>query len=395
MGCEFTFIHCADLHLGSRCWGSKHDDPALGKRFYESTFASFRRIVDLGLARADFMVISGDIYDELTETPRTRLFFASEMKRLSKPCFIVTGNHDARHSWSESIPYPPNVYQFGASPSKYRVNIRGTPVEVTGISFDGPHTDENLVAKLRGSPGVFTVGVVHCEVGTAGGYAPCSMEDFLGKDIQYWALGHIHKRMVLREAEPAVIYPGNIQGRDISESGEKGCMLVHVDGGNVSAEFVPTQEILWKEVAADITGKATLGELIASVRAEIPSDSIIGLDIVGRGPLNRPIRRDPAGLAERIEEETGCPTTVRKLTCTDDIDLEKLAQGETLASAVVKAGDSFYNMSEEELLDAICCTAPSKDVRMYLEYFAKHGRLHDLVREAQLSAVSRILEGSE
>ena len=32
---------------------------------------------------------------------------------------------------------------------------------------------------------------------------------------------------------------------------------------------------------------------------------------------------------------------------------------------------------------------------MYLEYFAKHGRLHDLVREAQLSAVSRILEGSE
>ena len=52
-------------------------------------------------------------------------------------------------------------------------------------------------------------------------------------------------------------------------------------------------------------------------------------------------------------------------------------------------------MSEEELLDAICCTAPSKDVRMYLEYFAKHGRLHDLVREAQLSAVSRILEGSE
>ena len=65
------------------------------------------------------------------------------------------------------------------------------------------------------------------------------------------------------------------------------------------------------------------------------------------------------------------------------------------ASAVLKAGDSFYNMSEEELLDAICCTAPSKDVRMYLEYFAKHGRLHDLVREAQLSAVSRILEGSE
>jgi DNA repair exonuclease SbcCD nuclease subunit len=221
------------------------------------------------------------------------------------------------------------------------------------------------------------------------------MEDFLGKDIQYWALGHIHKRMVMREAEPTVVYPGNIQGRDISESGEKGCMLVHVDGGNVTPEFVPTQEIIWKEVAADITGKSTLGELIDSVKAEIPPDSVIGLNIVGKGALNKAIRQNPSDIAERVEEETGCPTTIRKVTCTDDIDLEKIAQGETLASAVVKAGESFYAMSEEELLDAICCTAPSKDVRIYLEYFAKHGRLHDLVREAQLSAVSRILEGSE
>ena len=81
MGCDFTFIHCADLHLGSRFWGLSRKDPELGKRMYDSTFRAFSRMVDIGKERADFMVIAGDIYDELVETPRTRTFFASELER--------------------------------------------------------------------------------------------------------------------------------------------------------------------------------------------------------------------------------------------------------------------------------------------------------------------------
>ena len=29
--CDFTFIHCADLHLGSRFWGLNRKDPELAK----------------------------------------------------------------------------------------------------------------------------------------------------------------------------------------------------------------------------------------------------------------------------------------------------------------------------------------------------------------------------
>ncbi|MCQ2084579.1 MAG: DNA repair exonuclease [archaeon] len=397
MGCGFSFIHCADLHLGSRFWGLTNKDPELGRKLYQATFSSFSRIVDIGIAEADFMVVSGDIYDELVETPRTRAFFASEMKRFGKPCFIVTGNHDHVHGWSESIPYPENVIQFGTEPSKARLRIRETQIEIAGVSFNGSHTEENLVSKIRGTPGMFTIGVVHCSVGSIGDshpYAPCTMEDFMGKDIQYWALGHIHKRMVLRDSEPMVVYPGNIQGRDINESGEKGCYLVSVEGGNINTDFIPTQEIVWKEVAADITGKSTIQELVESVKAQIRGDTIIAVNFVGSGPLNHLVRRDPQDIVELISLETGCPATLRKLVCKSEIDLEQAAQSGTVLADIIRSANSLSELSDYELLELLCSKGPASDLRPYLEYYAKHGKLHDLIAEAEMSAIDRV-QGAE
>ena len=73
MGAHFRFVHCADLHLGSRFKGVSVRDPAMGERMTESVFESFGRIVDLARSeKADFMVIAGDAFDESTITPATR-----------------------------------------------------------------------------------------------------------------------------------------------------------------------------------------------------------------------------------------------------------------------------------------------------------------------------------
>lgn len=397
MGCDFSFIHCADLHLGSRFWGVNRKDPELGNRLYRSTFRSFSRIVDMGIRRADFMVISGDIYDDLVETPRTRIAFAKELERFKKPVFIVTGNHDHTHSWSDSIPYPPNVKVFGTTPERYGMKIGGVQVEVVGISFDGPHTDVNLVNKLKGTPGMFSIGVVHCSVDSIGegnGYAPCSESDFLGRDIQYWALGHIHKSMVVRE-DPLVIYPGNIQGRDSAESGEKGCYLVNVTANHPEAEFIPTQEVIWQDVTADITGKTTVPQLIDSVRKDIAPDMIVSLTIAGKGPLNELVRSDPEAITEFLERSTGSIVNLRKLLTGPDIDLDKERNGETLISEIIRTSDSLTEMDDYEILGLLCSNGPAQDLRTYLEYFAKHGTLKELIKEAEMSAIGRLTEVRE
>ena len=398
MGCDFTFIHCADLHLGSRFWGLSRKDPELGKRMYDSTFRAFSRIVDVGIQRADFMVIAGDIYDELVETPRTRSFFASELERFGKPVFMVTGNHDHVHSWSDSIPYPSNVKQFRTVPESYKARVRDRQIEIAGVSFDGPHTDENLVSKLRGTPGMFTIGVVHCSVDTAGegsGYAPCTERDFLGKDIQYWALGHIHKRMTIRESDPAVVYPGNIQGRNPNESGEKGCLLVSVTGDKVDTEFVPVQDMIWKDVEIDITGKNTLRELVEQVRPELSRDAIVSLTITGRGPLNTVLRRDPDGFADNLENISGSVVNIRKVMTGPEIDLDSERDSGTLLSEIIRVSDSLYEKTDEELLEMLCGKGPAADIRPYLQYYADKGKLRELVREAEMSAIGRLSEVRE
>ncbi|SIB87349.1 Uncharacterised protein [Mycobacteroides abscessus subsp. abscessus] len=66
----------------------------------------------------------------------------------------------------------------------------------------------------------FHIGILHgsLEGETGHGrYAPFILKELLDKEYDYWALGHIHKRMVLN-AEPPVIYPGNTQGRSRKES---------------------------------------------------------------------------------------------------------------------------------------------------------------------------------
>jgi len=82
-------------------------------------------------------------------------------------------------------------------------------------------------------------------------YAPCKVEDLQLKGYDYWALGHVHQREVLSD-DPLIIFPGNTQGRNIRETGAKGCMLVAVDEkGRPTADFRPLDVIRWIKVAID------------------------------------------------------------------------------------------------------------------------------------------------
>ncbi|MDA6365974.1 hypothetical protein OSK45_29385, partial [Escherichia coli] len=76
-------------------------------------------------------------------------------------------------------------------------------------------------------------------------YAPFRINDLLGKDFDYWALGHIHKREIII-SEPPVIYPGNIQGRNRKETGPKGCYLVELDRSGAKTEFLEAAPVIWE-----------------------------------------------------------------------------------------------------------------------------------------------------
>ena len=114
------------------------------------------------------------------------------------------------------------------------------------------------------------------------------------REYDYWALGHIHKREVLHAADPVIAFPGNVQGRNVRESGPKGCLLVTVDDAqNVTAEFRPLDVVRWGVCRVDAAG-ARDGDDLARPVPRPP----LGADLTDL---------DDRLLALRVEVHGACP----------------------------------------------------------------------------------------
>src|SRR5690606_17304764 len=97
---------------------------------------------------------------------------------------------------------------------------------------------------------------------------PARVEELVQKGYDYWALGHIHKRQLIHE-KPYIIYPGNIQGRHIKETGEKGCTLVTVNGDNITLEHKNLDVLRFYECHIDLTDIETEEDLSVIVKEQI------------------------------------------------------------------------------------------------------------------------------
>src|SRR5699024_1849247 len=87
------------------------------------------------------------------------------------------------------------------------------------------------------------------------------------------ALGHIHKRAILTE-HPPVIYPGNIQGRNRKESGEKGCYEVELSETSVNYSFIPLQSIRFEALTVDISDCTEAHHLEELLQKELKTNGI-------------------------------------------------------------------------------------------------------------------------
>ncbi len=354
MGKVFRFMHCADLHLGARFKGLGQDNGEMAERMRKSVMESFERIIDISIDRSiDALVISGDVYDDSNELPSTRAWFSNQLDRLDVPVYICRGNHDSATSWDGAIAYPENVHEFGTEPEKIEIT---DGVEIVGISYSTSHETRNLASMLEGSGDKFTIACIHCDLDSVSEgypYAPCKMSDLIGKSVDYWALGHIHKREIV-STSPYVVYPGNIQGRSFKETGQKGAYLVTVSEGRVSSlDFIPTSKYRWEDLSVDITGK-NLNEIIKDLSGKVDRSSVCRLTFVGSGDLDTMLRTKTSDVSSAISSSTGCTISSIKLNTISSIDLESRSDGKDMAAAIVRSGNKIMSMSKEQIVDIIC-----------------------------------------
>lgn len=271
----FRFLHAADIHLDSPLRGLDRYEGAPVERLRGATRRALENLIDLAIETpVDFVLIAGDLYDGDWEDFRTGLFFARQAALLEAagiPMVIVAGNHDAANRMSRRLPLPSSTSLLMPGEAQ-TVRLEHLKVAIHGQSFGEQATAENLAAGYpRPVRGWFNIGLLHTSLTGRQGhdtYAPCSLDELGAKGYDYWALGHVHRHEVVAE-DPLVVFPGNLQGRHIRETGPKGCVLVEVEGHRVRWAFRAVDVVRWEECRVDAGGVEDEEELLDRVRQRL------------------------------------------------------------------------------------------------------------------------------
>ena len=313
---SFKFLHSADIHLDSPLRGLERYDGAPVEQIRNATRTALENLVALAIAEdVRLVLLVGDLYDGAWTDYNTGLFFARQMSRLGEhgiPVVLVRGNHDAASQITRHLRWPGNVREL---PTNHPVRLPFEDLDAVlhGQGFAQRRCDRNLAAAYGPpEPGSFNIGLLHTSATGSGEhepYAPCRLEDLVGKGYDYWALGHVHARQTLCRT-PWIGYPGNLQGRHIRETGPKGCLIAAVEDGRLAGEpeFHAVDAFRWETCQVDLTACRTVETAVDHVATQLRRawerhgelGLAVRLTLIGASPAHVDLVRDPEGSANQI-----------------------------------------------------------------------------------------------
>ncbi|MFK7893412.1 MAG: exonuclease SbcCD subunit D [Granulosicoccus sp.] len=311
------FIHTADLHLDSPLASLAARNEALAELLQGASRQMLQTLVDTALEESvDALLIAGDLFDGDQRDVHTAMVLQRELRRLDAagiPVFIIWGNHDAEAKLYKVLDFPDNVHAFdGRGGKRYFADERAV---VHGVSYIQRQTPDSLLGKF-GKPDAhcFNICMLHTSLTGADGhndYAPCTVNELVDKGYDYWALGHIHKRMVHSES-PAIVMPGNPLGRHINEAGERTISLVTLTtGAPARIEPVNIAPIRFDRLHIDMDGVEDKRDGYAKITEAIQTHSdaldidhlILRLELAGTSLLASSYQRDQHMLFVQLQTE--------------------------------------------------------------------------------------------
>ena len=258
-------LHAADLHLGSPFRG-------LPPELAASRRAEQRKLPEL-LADlyedqgCDLLLLSGDLFDGAAA--KEDLEALTRALARCGPVFIAPGNHDF---YSASSPYhtahwPVNVHIF-TRPLIESVALPELGLRVWGAGFrsmDCPGLLSGFFAK-GGEP--HQIMVLHGDPTTVDSpCCPVTRAQVENSGLDYLALGHIHKGGAFRAGKTLCAWPGCPMGRGFDETGDKGALIVTLDG-EASAQFYPLAPRRYQRLTVEAGDNPA-----AALEAALPGDT--------------------------------------------------------------------------------------------------------------------------
>ena len=253
----FRFIHAADVHLGSFLNINGKPQEEIQALCKNAVYDGFERICDKAISlKVDFILLCGDVYDSYLRSVRGNRFFINQCLRLSERnigVYVIYGNHDATNEKEELFTMPSNVHILSSDKvESLEIRRAGEVIaKVIGKSYKHRSEKEKIYENYLLNNDVFNIAMLHTALeGDNKNYIPCTVEELKRVlNIDYWALGHIHKPKILSETKPIIAFPGIPQGRDMGEQGGGGVFYVEVSGKEVvHMEFLPLAKVVYKRI---------------------------------------------------------------------------------------------------------------------------------------------------
>lgn len=342
-------IHCSDVHLDSRM--ERNLTAAQARERNAEICATFGRLVDYAAAhQVDAVLVAGDLFDTERVSAGTADFVLDRIRSAENVTFYyLRGNHDESQNVFAGLELPENFKTFGESWTSYRMD----DVVITGLELSRENW-ESMYESLSLSREDTNIVMLHGQVSTRPGEEQVALPLLKNKHIHYLALGHIHSYQKEQlDMDGSWCYCGCLEGRGFDECGEKGFVLLEIQGKQIKSEFVPFAARTLHEVEVDITDLLTVSQLRQAMEqaAEgISADSLVKFTFTGSYTLET--QKDLRFLTKLLESRFWFV----KIKDESHLKIEK----ETYAHDVSLKGE-FIRMvlasdrTEEEKEQIICC----------------------------------------
>lgn len=407
---QISFIHAADLHLDSPFQGLASIPEDIFNQIQASTFDALDNLVKTAISKkVDFVLLVGDLFDNERQSLKAQIRLKKAFEELNHHAinvYVSYGNHDFLNGNTYPITYPDNVYIFNQEKVSHFTFLKDDQAvaNIYGFSYENRSVTENKTAEFQilSQDVSFHIAMLHGSLFSNtehDTYAPFYLNELSDKDFDYWALGHIHQRDMLKN-DPPIIYPGNTQGRNRKESGAKGCYHIVLTKNQTDSTFIPTQAIQFNTLIVDVSEcrephalEEVIQRSIQEQNFEVPQ--LLSLEIKGSNPELGLWAKD--GLIEDTIELLN--DTMTNKTRWDLIFRHKINIEQSYNENELIKGEHFIGELLRQSEDAPIHTYTQeiyrhKQARKYLEPISKSDE-NDVRQQAKQWLLNELLKGED
>ena len=281
-------IHCSDLHLDSKMQTNLTKEKAKERR--NEILMTFQKLVQYAKEEGvKIILIAGDMFDSNKITVKAKNIVKDAIINAPEIDFLyLKGNHDEADFIQEEEQKIENLKTFSKEAwTTYSYNN----IKITGIEF-GEKSEFDIYSSLILDKNDINIVCLH---GQESKYEAkdkaeiINMQELKNKNIDYLALGHIHKYKEQKlDTRGVYCYSGCLEGRGFDECGQKGFVLLDIEDGKIERNFIPFAQRTLHEIPVDITKTNTTSETIAKIESnivDIPKEDLVKIILTGKVEL--------------------------------------------------------------------------------------------------------------